>query len=85
MSLFNIEILVAASKNIREQNDDWRREVFREGRERAIRVNELLAMFEAEYAFLDQEASRLQQYLPRKAEEQFPKAEQLPKVQGSNK
>jgi hypothetical protein len=80
-SLFNIEVLMGVSKNLREQNDDWRADVYREGRERAVRVSELLALFEREYAALDQERQRLAQYLPR--QEPMPKVvTQGPKVAG---
>jgi hypothetical protein len=71
--LFNIEILMRMSKNVREQNDGWRRDVWLEGQERAKRVLELLAMFEQEYAALDQERQRLAQYMPKPADPSMPK------------
>jgi hypothetical protein len=67
-----VELLMRLSQNARADNDEWRRQIWREGNERAKRINELLAMFEKEYGALAAEQDKLQQYLPRR--------EEMPKV-----
>lgn len=62
--LFNIEILMGMAKNVREQNEDWRREVFAEGEERYRQVMHMIALFEQEYGKLERERQRLEQYAP---------------------
>jgi hypothetical protein len=74
-----VELLMGLSNNMRQDNEEWRRAVYREGQERAKRVLEMIRRFEAEYAALDQERQSLSQYLPRQ-QEQLPRAEQMPKV-----
>lgn len=75
-----VELLLRLSQNARADNDEWRRQIYREGVERAKRINELVAMFEREYAALDQEQQRLSQYMPRKDDPRIPRAEEMPKV-----
>ena len=66
-----IELLAQLANNERKDNDEWRREVWREGNRRAKRINDLIIKFEQEYAALDQERQLLSQYLPR--QEEMPK------------
>ena len=70
--LYNIEILMRMSKNVREQNDGWRRDHWDEGLERYKQAIQLRAMFEQEYANIDAECKRLEQYAPR-TQEPMPK------------
>ena len=63
-----VELLIGLSNNVRTDNDAWRKEVFQEGRARAIRVREMMTRFEQEYGALSQEMDKLQQYLPRQQE-----------------
>jgi len=67
-----VELLMRLSQNARADNDEWRRQIWREGNERAKRINELMAMFEKEYSSLATEQDKLAQYLPRR--------EEMPKV-----
>jgi len=67
-----VELLMRLSQNARADNDEWRRQIWREGIERAKRINELMAMFEKEYSSLAAEQDKLVQYLPRR--------EEMPKV-----
>jgi hypothetical protein len=72
-----VQLLIGLSNNMRTDNDAWRKEVFQEGRLRALRVKEMMTLFEQEYGALSQEMDRLNQYLPRQAQqvpEQMPKA-----------
>jgi hypothetical protein len=64
-----VELLIGLSNNLRTDNDAWRKEVFQEGRARALRVREMMNRFEQEYGALSQEMDRLNQYLPRRQEE----------------
>jgi hypothetical protein len=70
--LFNVEILMRMSKNVRAQNEGWRKDVWIEGQERYRQVKELIMMFEQEYGNLEQELRRLEQYAPR-VQESMPK------------
>ena len=63
-----VELLIGLSNNVRADNDAWRREVYKEGRARAIRVRELMTRFEQEYGALGAEMDKLQQYLPQQQE-----------------
>jgi hypothetical protein len=70
-----VDLLIGLSNNLRTDNDAWRKEVFQEGRARAVRVREMMNRFEQEYGALSREMDSLQQYLPRPAvQEQMPKA-----------
>jgi len=72
-----IELLMRLSQNMRADNEEWRREIYKEGVERAKRLMEIVNMFEREYTALDQERAKLQQYMPRqepRLDEQMPKA-----------
>ena len=75
-SMDRVELLMQLSENMRADNDDWRKQVWREGNERAKRVLEMIQRFEAEYAALDAERKSLSQYLPRQqiTEEPMPRA-----------
>jgi hypothetical protein len=78
-----VELLLGLSNNMRTENAEWRREVFQEGRARAVRCRDLMVRFEQEYGALSQEMDRLNQYLPRQQQqlpEEGSKAEQLPKT-----
>lgn len=59
-----IELLMRLSQNMRGDNEQWRREIYKEGVERAKRLMELVGMFEREYTELDRERAKLQQYMP---------------------
>lgn len=72
-----IELLMRLSQNMRADNEDWRREVWREGAERAKRLMEIVGMFEQEWIALDQEKAKLQQYFPVRQEKL---AEPMPKA-----
>lgn len=63
-----VELLMRLSQNARADNDEWRRQIWREGAERAKRINELVVMFEREWQALEQEQHKLAQYLPRQQE-----------------
>lgn len=63
-----VELLMRLSQNARADNDAWRREVWREGAERAKRMNELQDMFIREFEALEAEQRKLAQYLPRQQE-----------------
>jgi hypothetical protein len=78
-----VELLLGLSNNMRTDNDAWRKEVFQEGRVRAVRCRDLMTRFEQEYAALAREMDSLSQYLPRQAvQEQMPKVvSQGPKSQ----
>lgn len=67
-----VELLIGLSNNMRTENDEWRKQVWREGRERALRVKEMIARIEKEFGLLHQELELVRQYLPR--EEPLPKA-----------
>ena len=71
-----VQLLIGLSNNMRTDNDAWRKEIFQEGRGRAVRCRELMTMFEQEYAALAREMDSLAQYLPRSAvaQEPVPKA-----------
>jgi hypothetical protein len=82
-----IELLVGLSNNLRSENDQWRRDVFREGAERAKRVLALITRLEEEYAALSAERDVMLRYLPR--EQQDPtrlaaKQEQTPRAVAAN-
>lgn len=66
-----VELLIGLAANMRAENDDWRKQVWREGQERARRLLDVIQRFEKEYAALDQERNLLSQYLPR--QEEMPK------------
>ncbi len=68
-----VELLMRLSQNARADNDAWRREIWREGAERAKRMNELQDMFIREFEALEAEQKKLAQYLPRQ-QEPMPKA-----------
>lgn len=70
-----VELLMGLSNNMRAENDEWRKQVWREGNERAKRVLAMIERFEQEYAALDRERQWLSQYLPK--QEQLPKAGQM--------
>jgi hypothetical protein len=74
-----VQLLIGLSNNMRAENAEWRKQVHQEGRERANRVNEMIALFEQEYAALDRERQSLSQYLPRQ-QEKLPPVEPMPKV-----
>jgi hypothetical protein len=80
--LFNVEILMRMSKNVRDKNEEWRREVWHEGQERYREAKQLQAMFEAEYASLDQELKRLEHYAPTptRQDQQVPQLDRMPKA-----
>ena len=67
-----VEMLMQLGENLRNDNNEWRKAVWKEGQERARRVSEMLARFEKEYAALAQEHDLLAQYLPR--QEPMPRA-----------
>jgi hypothetical protein len=74
-----IELLIGLSNNMRADNEAWRREVYKEGFERYKKVMQMRQLFEQEYANIDNEARRLEQYAPtppdrRVSQEQMPKA-----------
>ena len=73
-----VELLMGLSNNMRTDNDAWRKEVFQEGRARAMRTRDMMARFEQEYAALSREMDSLSQYLPRQTqqlpEQPMPKA-----------
>jgi hypothetical protein len=77
-----VELLLGLSNNMRTDNDAWRKEVFQEGRVRAVRCRDLMVRFEQEYAALSREMDTLQQYLPRQQPQlpEQPRAEQMPKA-----
>jgi hypothetical protein len=70
-----VQLLIGLSNNLRNDNEEWRRQIYKEGFERSKRVQELLMLFEREYAALAEESDRLAQYRP-KAQEQMPKVVQ---------
>lgn len=74
-----VEVLLRLAENQRADNDEWRKQVWREGNERAKRLLETISRFEQEYAALDQERQRMSQYLPNQRQE-LPRAEPMPKV-----
>ena len=74
-----VELLIGLSNNMRADNDEWRREVFQEGQQRAKRVQELMVMFEKEYGELSAERDRLGQYFPRRQEDMPKVVQQGPK------
>lgn len=67
-----VEVLLRMAENLRQDNNVWRNEVWKEGRQRAIKLNEMIALFEKEYGLLAQERELLKQYLP--MEEPMPRA-----------
>jgi hypothetical protein len=73
-----IELLMRLSSNMRADNAEWRKEVNAEGYERYKRAAQLMQLFEQEYANLDSELRRLEQYAPtppdRRVEAPMPKA-----------
>ena len=72
-----IDLLINLAANERAENEEWRKQVFREGQERAKRVLDLIQRFEYEYSALDQERNKLSMYLPRQQEklpEEMPRA-----------
>jgi hypothetical protein len=69
-----VELLMRLSQNARADNDEWRREMWREGAQRAKRMNELYEMFLREFEAVELERNKLAQYLPRQAEQPMPKA-----------
>jgi hypothetical protein len=74
-----IELLIGLSNNMRAENEEWRREVYKEGFERYKRVIQMREMFEKEYANIDRECSRLEQYAPVKQTQLGPEP-QMPKA-----
>jgi hypothetical protein len=72
-----VELLMRLSQNARADNDAWRREIWREGFERAKRMNELFDMFVQEFEAIEAEQKKLAQYLPRQQEKL---AEPMPKA-----
>jgi len=77
--LTNVELLLMLSEDVKADNEDWSRDVWKEGAARARKVNELLRMLDNARQLLEQEAKRLSQYLPR--EEPMPKAVQRGPIQ----
>jgi hypothetical protein len=67
-----VQLLIGLSNNLRTDNEAWRKDIFQEGRARALRCRELMTMFEQEYAALSREMDSLAQYLPRSAVTQDP-------------
>jgi hypothetical protein len=59
-----IELLMRLSSNMRADNAEWRKEVFSEGYQRYKNAMQIRALFEQEYANLDDECRRLEQYAP---------------------
>ena len=70
-----VELLMRLSQNARADNDEWRREIWREGAQRAKRMSELVDMFAREFEALEAEQRKLAQYLPRQ-EQPMPKVVQ---------
>lgn len=70
--MYNIEILMRMSRTLREQNEDWRKDVWIEGQAKYKQAVQLRLLFEQEYANLDQECRRLEVYAP-KVQEPMPK------------
>jgi hypothetical protein len=66
--LTNVELLVMLSEDNVADNQDWSREVWKEGAVRARKVHELLRMLDKAREQLEVEAKRLAQYLPRQEE-----------------
>ena len=69
--LTNVELLLMLSEDVKADNEDWSRDVWKEGAARAKKVNELLRMLDNAKLQLEAEAKRLSQYLPR--EEPMPR------------
>ena len=67
-----VELLMRLSQNARADNDEWRREMWREGAQRAKRMNELYDTFLREFEAIETERNKLAQYLPRQ-EQPMPK------------
>lgn len=74
-----IELLMRLSQNARADNDAWRREVWREGAERAKRMNELFDMFVREFEAIEVEQKKLAPYVPRQQEPMPKVVQQGPK------
>jgi hypothetical protein len=71
-----VELLIGLSNNLRKDNDAWRKQVWKEGREKAELTQAMLARLEQEYGLLNQEFELVKQYLPRQ-QQQLP--EERPK------
>jgi hypothetical protein len=69
--LTNVELLLMLSEDVRADNSDWSREVYREGGVRAKKVLDLLQRLQDAVALLEEERKWLSRYLPR--EEPMPK------------
>jgi hypothetical protein len=65
-----VQLLIGLSNNMRAENEEWRKQVFREGRERAMNVDKMIALFEQEYGALSAERDRLAQYLPKQVSQE---------------
>lgn len=71
-----VELLIGLSSSLRKENDMWRRDVWKEGRERAERCQLMMSKLEEEFVALNQEFELVKQYLPRQ-QQQVP--EQAPR------
>jgi len=72
--LTNVELLLMLSEDNVANNQDWSREVWKEGEARAKKVRELMGMLDKARAQLAAEYKRLSVYLP--------EAEPMPKIVG---
>ena len=70
----NVELLI---EYVRVQNDDWRREVHREGGERYKQAEEMIAMLRRALQSAEQELAQLKIFAPR---ETIQPREQMPRV-----
>jgi hypothetical protein len=75
-----IELLMRLSSNMRADNAEWRKEINAEGYQRYKNAMQIRALFEQEYANLDDECRRLEQYAPIQPKAQLGQEPQMPKV-----
>lgn len=73
-----VELLIGLSNNLRKDNEQWRRDVWKEGRERAERCKMMMDRLEAEFVALNQEFEMVKQYLPHQ-QQQLPE-QPMPKA-----
>ena len=72
----NVELLI---EYVRVQNDDWRREVHREGGEKYKQTEEMIAMLRRALQSAEQELAQLKIFAPR---ETIQPREPMPRVVG---
>jgi hypothetical protein len=80
MAMDRIELLIGMSENQRAENDQWRRDVYKEGAERYQRMLEYKNRLQDEYAAVEQQLERLVGYVPPQQRQVLPPEQPVPRA-----